>query len=47
MNFAHAESFNERDWTSIEEARGTSYTEESSLCFPFYTDWIIIVRFLK
>ena len=29
---------------NIEEATGTSYTEKYSLCFPFYTDCIIIVR---
>ncbi len=27
--FAHAELFNKRDWTSIEEATGTSYTERN------------------
>ena len=32
------------NWTSIEEATGTSYTGKNSLCFPFYTDCIIIVR---
>jgi len=33
-----------RDWTSIEESTGTSYTEKRSLCLAFYTDCIIIVR---
>jgi len=36
--FAHAESFNKRDWINIEQATGTSYTEKVSLSFPFYTD---------
>jgi len=39
----NAESFNKRDWMSIEEATETSYTERNSLSFPFYTDCIIIV----
>jgi len=29
---------------NIEEATGTSYTGRNNLCFPFYTDCIIIVR---
>jgi len=44
--FAHAELF-KRDWTIIEEATGTSYTERNRLSFPFYTDRIIIVRTLE
>ncbi len=27
----------------VEYAEGTSYTEGESLCFPSYTDWMIIV----
>jgi hypothetical protein len=27
---------NVRDWTSIEEATGTSYNEERSMCLAFY-----------
>jgi len=42
--FAHAESFNERDCEIIQEATGICYTERNSLCLPFYTDCIIIVR---
>ena len=41
---AHTESFNERNWTSIEEATGASYKVKVSLCLVCYKDWIIIVR---
>ena len=32
--FAHAESFNERNWTSIDEAKGTSYNRQKQSVFP-------------
>ena len=33
-----------RRWSGIEEVKETSYyTGRDSLCFPFYTDYIIIL----
>jgi hypothetical protein len=34
----------ERKRINIEEATGTSYKVKVSLCFPFYTDCMSIVR---
>ena len=36
---------NARDWASIEEVTGTSYTGKNRMRFPFYTDCIIIDAF--
>ncbi len=35
--------WHERGYEAMREEAGTSYTERRSLCFPSYTDCIIIV----